>query len=169
MSNAFNEVIVQKAIVAAVLVLCSIGLVYAQTSAPSAETKRTTASGLQIVEVKTLKEPMKAQPGDKVWVHYTGKLQSGKVFDTSRNRNEPIAFEIGANPPQVIKGWDEGIQGMQVGEKRQLTIPPNLAYGAQGDGTGVIPANATLIFDVELIGIERPEKPAAPEAGSSAK
>ncbi len=155
----------QKAIIGAVLILCSIGLAYAQTSAPSADNKRTTASGLQIIEVKTLKEPLKAQAGDKVWVHYTGKLQSGKVFDSSRNRNEPIAFNLGAG--EVIKGWDEGLQGMQVGEKRQLIIPPNLAYGDKDQGDGLIPANSTLVFDVELIGIERPDKadnaaPAAP-------
>ena len=157
----------KNAFIVAVVMLAALPLIYAQTSAPAGgENKKTTASGLQIVEVKTQKEPMKAAAGDKVWVHYTGKLQSGKVFDSSRNRNEPIAFNLGGG--EVIKGWDEGIQGMQVGDKRQLIIPPNLAYGEQGGGDGLIPPNSTLVFDVELVGIERPEKaetaPAAPAA-----
>jgi peptidylprolyl isomerase len=155
---------VKKAFIVAVVMLAGLPFIYAQTTAPAGENKRTTPSGLQIIDVKIPKEPVKAQAGDKVWVHYTGKLQSGKVFDTSHNRNEPIAFSLGAG--EVIKGWDEGIAGMQVGEKRQLIIPPNLAYGAQGGGDGLIPPNSTLVFDVEMIGIEHPEKaeaaPAAP-------
>jgi peptidylprolyl isomerase len=159
--------IVRKSFIIAVLMCAALPLAYAQTSAPAAEGKKTTTpSGLQIVEVNTQKEPMKAATGDKVWVHYTGKLQSGKVFDSSRNRNEPIAFNLGAG--EVIKGWDEGIQGMQVGDKRQLIIPPNLAYGEQGGGDGLIPPNSTLVFDVELIGIERPEKAAGAEAAPAA-
>jgi hypothetical protein len=149
--------LLKKTLFVAVVMLAALPVIYAQTSAPATgENKRTTQSGLQIVEVKTLKEPLKAAAGDRVWVHYTGKLQSGKVFDSSRNRNEPISFSLGAG--EVIKGWDEGIQGMQVGDKRQLIIPPNLAYGEQGGGDGLIPPNSTLVFDVELVGIERPEK-----------
>jgi FKBP-type peptidyl-prolyl cis-trans isomerase len=158
---------VKHALIAVIVVLCAISLVYAQTTAPAGE-KRTTPSGLEIVEVHQQKEPLKAAAGDKVWVHYTGKLQSGKVFDSSRNRGEPIAFNLGKG--EVIKGWDEGIEGMQVGDKRLLTIPPKLAYGDQAQGDGLIPANSTLVFDVELIGIERPEEHAnAPQLPTSGK
>lgn len=125
-----------------------------QTTQPAGEA-RTTASGLKIIEVKTLTEPMVATKGDTVWVHYTGRLQSNnQVFDSSLSRGQPIDFPLGEG--RVISGWDEGIAGMKVGEKRQLIIPPSLGYGDRGAG-GVIPPGATLIFDVELIGIYRPE------------
>lgn len=89
-----------------------------------------------------------AEKGMKVAVHYQGRLEDGTVFDDSHKRGEPISFTLGKG--QVIKGWDQGIEGMSVGEKRTLTIPPELGYGAQGAGD-VIPPNATLIFDVELV------------------
>ena len=124
----------------------------APAAAPPAQSnRRTTDSGLTIVTESVPKEAVKAQPGDLVWVHYTGKLQNGAVFDSSlkRGADQPISFSLGAR--QVIKGWDEGIVGMVVGEKRQLIIPPDLAYGpAARPG---IPANSTLIFDVELVGV----------------
>ena len=95
-----------------------------------------------------------AKPGDNVSVLYAGKLQDGTEFDSSaKHGNEPIEFILGKG--MVIKGWDEGLQGMQVGEKRTLVIPPSLGYGEQGAG-GVIPPNATLTFEVELVGLRRP-------------
>lgn len=110
----------------------------------------TTPSGLAYQDVKVGTGP-EAKAGQTVVVHYTGWLTNGQKFDSSKDRNEPFEFHLGAG--EVIKGWDEGVQGMKVGGFRKLTIPPNLGYGAQGAG-GVIPPNATLLFDVELLGIK---------------
>jgi peptidylprolyl isomerase len=111
----------------------------------------TTASGLKYVDVKVGSgaAPVK---GKQVKVHYTGTLENGKKFDSSVDRNEPFVFVIGVG--QVIPGWDEGVMGMKVGGKRKLTIPSQLGYGARGAGPD-IPPNATLLFDVELIDVQK--------------
>ena len=110
----------------------------------------TTASGLTYQDL-AVGEGVEAVKGSQVTVHYTGWLTDGTKFDSSMDRNEPFDFPLGAG--HVIKGWDEGVAGMKVGGKRKLTIPPSLGYGARGAG-GVIPPNATLVFDVELLGVE---------------
>ena len=112
----------------------------------------TLASGLQF-EDSVVGAGAEAQPGRNVTVHYTGWLyendEQGAKFDSSKDRGEPFVFPLGAG--MVIKGWDEGVQGMKEGGQRTLIIPANLGYGARGAG-GVIPPNATLKFDVELLG-----------------
>ena len=109
----------------------------------------TTASGL-IYEELIVGEGEEAAAGQQVSVHYTGWLTDGTKFDSSKDRNDPVEFHLGRG--QVIAGWDEGVQGMKVGGSRKLTIPPELGYGARGAG-GVIPANATLVFEVELLAV----------------
>jgi peptidylprolyl isomerase len=109
----------------------------------------TTASGLQFEDVTVGTGPSPTK-GKRVTVHYTGTLPDGKKFDSSRDRNEPFQFAIGVG--QVIKGWDEGVMSMKVGGRRKLIIPPDLGYGARGF-PGAIPPNATLHFDVELLGV----------------
>ena len=110
---------------------------------------KTTPSGLTIEEL-TVGAGAEATAGQDVKVHYTGWLTNGAKFDSSKDRGDPFVFPLGRG--QVIKGWDEGVQGMKVGGKRKLTIPPALGYGARGAG-GVIPPNATLVFEVELLGV----------------
>ena len=110
----------------------------------------TTADGLKYWDVK-VGTGATATSGHNVKVHYTGWLTNGKKFDSSVDRKEPFEFKLGAG--QVIKGWDEGVAGMKVGGKRRLEIPSELGYGSRGAG-GVIPPNATLIFDVELLDVK---------------
>jgi FKBP-type peptidyl-prolyl cis-trans isomerase len=129
------------------------------SGAPGQEKK--TASGITI---KFVAAGEGAKNGDTVSVLYTGKLQDGTEFDSSaKHGGEPIDFILGRK--MVIPGWEEGVAGMQVGEKRVLTIPPALAYGGSGAG-GVIPPNATLTFDVELVGLKRPTQPAGGAGGA---
>ena len=110
----------------------------------------TTPTGLKYVDLKVGDGP-EAVPGQNVEVHYTGWLENGTKFDSSHDRQEPFTFRLGAG--EVIEGWDQGVAGMKVGGKRKLTIPSDLGYGDQGAG-GTIPPGATLIFEVELLGVE---------------
>ncbi len=109
----------------------------------------TTASGL-IIDEQSVGSGLEASAGKYVFVHYTGWLTDGSKFDSSRDRRQPFSFLLGRG--QVISGWDEGVQGMKVGGSRKLTIPAHLGYGAAGAG-GVIPPNATLVFEVELLDV----------------
>ena len=116
----------------------------------SDETIVTTPSGLRYVDIVEGTGEL-PQKGQTVVVHYSGSLEDGRKFDRSRDRNQPFEFPIGAG--RVIKGWDEGLSTMKVGGQRKLIIPSELGYGSRGAG-GVIPPNATLIFDVELLEIK---------------
>lgn len=151
-SRYFNPVSLR----AIVLCIAAAGALLPTTGASAADAPAAivkTASGLQYQDLVVGKGGV-ATPGKPVQVHYTGWLQNpdgsaGKKFDSSRDRGDPFVFALGAG--QVIPGWDEGVAGMHVGGRRMLTIPAALGYGSRGAG-GVIPPNATLIFDVELLG-----------------
>lgn len=116
-------------------------------SQPQVKVEKIMDNKLEIVDV-VVGGGDEATSGKKVKVHYTGTLENGKKFDSSVDRNEPFQFTLGIG--QVIKGWDQGVQGMKVGGKRKLVIPADLGYGSRGAGA-VIPPNATLIFEVELL------------------
>lgn len=142
-----------SAIAIPILVLGTFAWVYAQTT-PSRDAgggdKLVTKSGLTII---TLKKGEPTQTGDTISVIYTGRLPDGTVFDSSAmHGNQPIQVPLGANPPKVIKGWEEGLLGMHLYDKRKLIVPPDLAYGAAGRQP-VIPPNATLEFEIECVGI----------------
>jgi peptidylprolyl isomerase len=136
------------------LLLAALSIVPDAARAQPASRPVTTSSGLQIIDTKAGTGPS-PRSGQTAVVHYTGWLYvngtKGKKFDSSVDRNEPFSFPVGQG--RVIRGWDEGVATMKVGGKRTLIIPPQLGYGARGDG-GEIPPNATLIFDVELLGVK---------------
>ncbi len=139
---------------AALMLAGACGFVAPAAAAQDADKATTTQSGLKIIDTK-VGTGATPKPGQTCVMHYTGWLyengQKGKKFDSSRDRGQPFPFQIGQG--QVIPGWDEGVATMKVGGKRTLIIPPELGYGARGAG-GVIPPNATLIFDVELVDVK---------------
>ena len=156
---------IKKDLISLVLVVAVIGVVFFVLMKPkeikAPEESNTTTNeqnnnNTQKMELKieTLKEGTGegAKNGDKVTVHYTGTLENGTKFDSSVDRGQPFTFTLGVG--QVIEGWEKGILGMKVGEKRKLTIPSDMGYGQYGAGE-MIPPNATLIFDVEMIGINQ--------------
>ena len=136
-----------------IIVLIIMVAFLASPALAAKDTKKTvtTSSGLKYTDIVVGKGASPVQ-GKQVKVHYTGTLENGKVFDSSVQRKEPFSFIIGVG--QVIPGWDEGVMSMKVGGKRKLIIPPNLGYGARRAG-GVIPPNATLLFDVELLDVAK--------------
>ena len=143
-------------VLVAISALSGVASVVATTTAAAQEVPKavTTASGLQIIDTK-IGVGASPRPGQTCVMHYTGWLyqdgQKGKKFDSSVDRNDPLEFPVGQR--KVIAGWDEGVASMKVGGKHTLIIPPELGYGARGAG-GVIPPNATLIFDVELLDVK---------------
>jgi peptidylprolyl isomerase len=147
------RVLSRRAAVVAALSLAATGVI-AMSDAADAQPVTTTPSGLKIIDVKVGTGPA-PKPGQTCVMNYTGWLyengKKGAKFDSSLDRNQPFSFPIGQH--QVIAGWDEGVATMKVGGKRTLIIPPELGYGARGAG-GVIPPNATLMFDVELLGVK---------------
>jgi FKBP-type peptidyl-prolyl cis-trans isomerase len=134
-----------KSVFAALVMLGLLSPTFSQGATMSATT--TTASGLKYEDIKQGDGDV-ATAGKTVSVHYTGWLTDGKKFDSSKDRGQPFEFPLGGG--RVIKGWDEGVEGMKVGGTRKLTIPPELGYGSRGAG-GVIPPGATLVFEVELL------------------
>lgn len=145
------NIISNVVMIAVVVALGAVPVWSAQVKGAGAGKTVTTASGLKYIDVKVGKGPSPAR-GKLVKVHYVGTLENGKKFDSSVDRNQPFEFVIGVG--QVIPGWDEGVMGMKVGGKRKLIIPAKLGYGAAGAG-GDIPPNATLLFDVELLGVAK--------------
>lgn len=135
-----------------ILLLTGVGFMITETEGGDKKKDEviTTKSGLKYIEIKVGTGKV-AKAGDIVVVHYTGTLKDGKKFDSSVDRKEPFSFELGAG--KVIKGWDEGVAGIKEGGKRKLIIPADLGYGARGAG-GVIPPNAELHFDVELLQVK---------------
>ncbi|MEE8125712.1 MAG: FKBP-type peptidyl-prolyl cis-trans isomerase [Nitrospirales bacterium] len=130
------------------LIIFTVSVALFPISAPAEESEMvTTASGLQYVDI-VVGSGREAHAGATAVVHYTGTLTDGTKFDSSKDRNQPFPFALGAG--RVIKGWDEGVEGMKIGGTRKLVIPPQLGYGSRGAGAS-IPPNATLIFEVELL------------------
>ncbi|MEI8062175.1 MAG: FKBP-type peptidyl-prolyl cis-trans isomerase [bacterium] len=159
-----NTVYIFIGIVVLVAVLVFVVASQSNNSAPiNADIQVDNATSTPIINNSTTTKMtqdsnMTAQVGDTVFVQYTGTLTNGKKFDSSIDRGVPFNFTLGVG--QVIKGWDQGILGMKIGEKKKLTIPPELGYGdheiPDGKGGALIPKNSTLLFDVELVDIKRP-------------
>lgn len=149
-----------------VIFLCAVVLVYAlsvvvlnySSKKTISTTEQTSQNSPVVKEDLVLGTGAEAKNGDTVSVNYKGTLTNGKQFDSSYDRKEPFEFTLGSG--EVIKGWDDGVVGMKVGGKRKLTIPPTLGYGDQANGD--IPANSTLIFEVELLGVTTPTESIAP-------
>ncbi len=140
-------------VIVILLIMAAAGLTWLLISGSNRGTDDdliTTKSGLAYKDL-TIGTGQEAKDGDTVTVHYTGRLKDGTKFDSSVDRDEPFSFRIGAG--KVIKGWDEGVAGMKEGGKRKLVIPPDLGYGARGAGK-IIPPNATLTFEVELLKVQ---------------
>ncbi len=138
----------------------NVGLDLQATSTPSPtaateNTMTTMDNGLKIQDLKVGTGP-EAKAGDTISVNYIGSLENGTVFDASANHGGPATFQIGVG--QLIKGWDIGIPGMKVGGKRKLVVPPSLGYGSQNIGNGAIPPNSTLVFEVELMAVQAPQR-----------
>lgn len=136
----------------AVVLALSGGCSHKASGSRSADSKSSKGAGGLVIDDIRAGQGATALKGKLVSVHYTGHLTDGTKFDSSYDRGQPIDFHLGAG--EVIAGWDQGIEGMKVGGKRKLTIPPELAYGARGTPGGPIPPNATLVFDVELVGVK---------------
>jgi len=143
-------VIVAVLVIAAVAFFIIQGITGKEEAIETSPDMVTTASGLQYQDL-VIGQGEEAMVGDTVSVHYTGWLEDGTKFDSSVDRGQPFEFTLGLG--KVIQGWDEGVAGMKEGGKRKLVIPPDLGYGSSGAG-GVIPPNATLIFEVELLEIK---------------
>jgi FKBP-type peptidyl-prolyl cis-trans isomerase FkpA len=139
-----------KNLIAAVFAAGMLITPHLQGATMSEAKTTTTTTGLKYEDVK-LGTGEEAKAGKTVSVHYTGWLTDGKKFDSSKDRGQPFEFPLGGG--RVIKGWDEGVQGMKVGGVRKLTIPASLGYGSRGAG-GAIPPDATLVFEVELLGVK---------------
>lgn len=149
---------IKTIIIGLVLIIALVALVSwgKKAEAPTNGTTNTTKEEFMITdgltaEIITEGNGAEAKPGNTVSVHYTGWLENGAKFDSSVDRGQPFSFTLGTG--QVIAGWDQGVSGMKIGEKRKLTIAPELGYGAAGAGS-VIPPNATLVFEVELLAIQ---------------